>query len=1466
MKGVQGMQGQQGFQGAIGQTGLTGSQGLTGANGLNGNNGSQGTQGLTGATGSTGQNGSNGNIGPTGLQGIQGLIGLAGQNGTAGNDGATGQQGIQGLAGIIGSNGLNGKTVLNGIADPTLTDGVDGDFFINGVTGVIFGPKTATDWGTGFSLIGQAGVVGPTGQNGAQGLTGATGQQGIQGLTGAQGLAGVAGATGQQGLVGSTGLTGNQGLQGLQGSQGIQGLTGAIGTAGQNGSNGIQGIQGLVGATGSTGQTGASGSQGLIGATGLTGSQGIQGIQGIQGLIGLAGVQGIQGNAGIAGTDGTNGLNGKSLLNGTTNPDAATGVEGDFYLNTTSSEIFGPKTATGWGNAISLIGATGATGTQGLTGAAGAQGIQGIDGLIGLTGLTGSQGITGATGLTGAVGATGTDGLQGIQGLVGLTGATGAQGLTGTTGLTGANGNDGNDGATGAQGIQGLIGLTGTQGIQGASGIVTANAPLTYDALTQSLSIQQANTIQDGYLSSADWNIFNNKQGAINASNGLTLAGADLKLGGELTQNTTIDGTAANLGLTLTRANLNLDTGTNGGASGVIKLGPVSLYSFITSDSSNIFFGQNSGPLYGGGIGNSDLLDQIGIGDNTLRNSLGSANVAIGSNSLTSHQNGGANSTLGVNSFSSLVTGDLNSGLGVRAGYNLISGDNNLALGTSTGFANNTGSNQLNIANNIFGTGLNGSIYDPVNGTPPGPAGFIGIGEINPSDKLTINSGYSDDSGLTLNRLSDTTPILASTNYLGFDNNGKVIRVNGLPTYTAGTGLSLFGTLLENTGVTTLNGFTGNLIIGGTNSVVGDGSNIPFSLINDSATPGNSRYYGTDALGNKGYQAIVPYSVSNGLTTSVSDFRLGGLLNQDTTIDGTTSNFGLSIFNSNLNFSNTSSTGTSGVIYFGGQKFISNYGGNNTFVGAGSGNTNTTGNANNSIGASTLTSLTSGFDNNAFGELTLSSNTSGYGNTAIGGNAMRETTTGFSNTASGSQSLIGNNTGSFNTANGSSTLFSNLTGDSNTASGFDSLRFSTGNMNTTYGVRSGINLTVGDNNLALGSNTNFASPTGSNQLNIANNIFGTGLSGSITSPAGLIGIGNVAPTNKLTVDDLTTTSVAKFNGSGSTQCTVVTGTGLTCSSDSRLKKNIVLGGGLDQINRLRGVQYNSLSGGDLQNGFIAQEVAGVIPNAVSVDSNGFLSLNQNAILPVTVNAIQELNKLIIANKLEIDTKFTALENRVNTLSQSSSSVSSSTNNIGAGSQVNGNTGVAATSNIFTQPNVFQQVVNFVNNIVVNGLATIQDLVVRGSAIFQGRVEFQDRDMAGVATILTNTKEIEVQYVTAYNFTPVVNVTSLGNKVPASLRSSNSQGFVIEIENNAIIDLKYNWVAINARGEELMSGTVSSSSTASSSSSSSSVSSSSSTSSSSQSEPIGESGPEIIPEVAPESIIPTTASESSSSSI
>lgn len=59
------------------------------------------------------------------------------------------------------------------------------------------------------------------------------------------------------------------------------------------------------------------------------------------------------------------GKDGKTVLNGASDPVTGVGVVGDFYINTTDWTIFGPKTTTGWGAGVSIIGTNGVEGENG---------------------------------------------------------------------------------------------------------------------------------------------------------------------------------------------------------------------------------------------------------------------------------------------------------------------------------------------------------------------------------------------------------------------------------------------------------------------------------------------------------------------------------------------------------------------------------------------------------------------------------------------------------------------------------------------------------------------------------------------------------------------------------------------------------------------------------------------------------------------------------------------------------------------------------------------------------------------------------------------------------------------------------------------------------------------------------------------------------------------------------------------
>ena len=69
-------------------------------------------------------------------------------------------------AALVGPQGLPGKSTLNGNGAPTSSAGALGDFYIDITSKLLYGPKTAVGWGTGVSLIGPMGAAGAVGAAG----------------------------------------------------------------------------------------------------------------------------------------------------------------------------------------------------------------------------------------------------------------------------------------------------------------------------------------------------------------------------------------------------------------------------------------------------------------------------------------------------------------------------------------------------------------------------------------------------------------------------------------------------------------------------------------------------------------------------------------------------------------------------------------------------------------------------------------------------------------------------------------------------------------------------------------------------------------------------------------------------------------------------------------------------------------------------------------------------------------------------------------------------------------------------------------------------------------------------------------------------------------------------------------------------------------------------------------------------
>ncbi len=213
---------------------------------------------------------------------------------------------------------------------------------------------------------------------------------------------------------------------------------------------------------------------------------------------------------------------------------------------------------------------------------------------------------------------------------------------------------------------------------------------------------------------------------------------------------------------------------------------------------------------------------------------------------------------------------------------------------------------------------------------------------------------------------------------------------------------------------------------------------------------------------------------------------------------------------------------------------------NNVAIGANSLRNLTTGSSNVAIGKDALYSATSGSENFALGASVLYYNNGDY-NVGIGSGVLGSNTSGSYNIGIGRLSMQYNTVGENNVAIGGATLNQATSSSNNTAIGFfagasisgatgavgagNTLlghraggEITTGGYNTIIGYFTGSNVTTGSNNILIGQDVRSGlSVTASDQLNIGNLLFGTGLGSGTTLGTGNIGIGLANPATKLDV-------------------------------------------------------------------------------------------------------------------------------------------------------------------------------------------------------------------------------------------------------------------------------------------------------------------------------------------------------------
>ncbi len=318
--------------------------------------------------------------------------------------------------------------------------------------------------------------------------------------------------------------------------------------------------------------------------------------------------------------------------------------------------------------------------------------------------------------------------------------------------------------------------------------------------------------------------------------------------------------------------------------------------------------------------------------------------------------------------------------------------------------------------------------------------------------------------------------------------------------------------------------------------------------------------------------------------------------------------------------------------------------GNNTAVGYGAGTTfNGSGNTYHTfVGANAGRSTTTGDYNTALGGLALYSNTTASNNTAVGVQALQANTTASNNTAVGYQAGYVNTTGSENVFVGQTAGYNNTTGTLNTFVGYNSgAQVTTGTKNSILGRYNGnqggldirtasnyIVLSDGDGNPRLysagGGGTNFIGETG----NFCNSSYNKG-TGSQLYTDFRVGWTSAASPG-------TQTGYISTNG---------TTTSYVTSSDYRLKEAIApMTGALAKVLALIPVTYKWKADGSDGQGFIAHELAEVVPDCVTgekdaVDADGkpeYQGIDVSFLVATLTAAIQEQQAILVSFKAEFD--------------------------------------------------------------------------------------------------------------------------------------------------------------------------------------------------------------------------------------
>ncbi len=609
-----------------------------------------------------------------------------------------------------------------------------------------------------------------------------------------------------------------------------------------------------------------------------------------------------------------------------------------------------------------------------------------------------------------------------------------------------------------------------------------------------------------------------------------------------------------------------------------------------------------------GTAGTFNAVSQYNIAGIRILSTPGGNNIFAGAGAGNANTTGSANSFFGLNAGQNNSTGFLNSFFGSFAGGSNTLGDNNSFFGNSAGVSNTTGFNNAFFgkqAGSVNVDGSNNTIIGPDaggNNTSGGNNTFIGrfAGGTNATGSSNTMLGFAANS--STNNLSNATAIGA--NALVSQSNSLVLgSINGVNGATADTNvgigtnipsqrLHVNGNILA-TGNATING---SLTANATTFTTLNANSLTISGTTTSSIVNASQYNidGNRFMRGGGDNVFIGKDVAvpaNPFATTVVGSRAGQNLS---------------------NLSNANS-------FFGAYSGTSNTSGeHNSFIGSNAGGLNTTGNFNTFVGSSSGPNIVAGSQNTFIG--------SESGLESVGGNLL--TTLGYR--ASGSSAAILNSTAigarSYVTQSNSLVLGS--------ISGVNGATSST---------NVGIGTTAPGYPLDIQGRLRLRQPLPTDAANTAGLFLARNDAGGNPIDTAFIGMRNNTSVGfysgqlvawPLFVDtDTGFVTVTTLGPAGSTQlCRNANNQIATCSSSIQYKTNVnSFGSGLDLIRKLRPVSFTWINGGMADLGLVAEEVAAVEPLLTTTNSKGEVEgVKYDRIGVILIDAIQEQQSVIDA--------------------------------------------------------------------------------------------------------------------------------------------------------------------------------------------------------------------------------------------